>query len=485
MDLIHGRNIATRVFVQPTTHEARNFTTELNGLDSGFFLLGEVPIVWVWKEKKLDFELLRQGLQRVLNRVPIAAGRVRAGARAMEVTTVGSEGVLFEFQLAKTMPSEEDTADAWKTFGPPSPMIPLEPIAVPLIHATLTHFESGGCSLFVRFSHLLTDGSGMVSFMHLWSWETALATNSDDALSTALPSSSPSDVICGHQLRSGLDSSDLAQKDLDGRLTIAQTFKFMLSFVRISVTDEVADFEFTLDQFNELKRTVQSNLSKDQWVSSYEAFMALVLKSLAKADGKSNIDTAAVVNIRGRSKLFPQNYFGVGLSVHEIKGLNTTESVAKTAFALHESLRNGLEEMTAMEKLVLIPEKWQASNLGSLGSLLNGREGMLSRARYLTVWEKCISEDCTVINSWYGYPWLEINFGLLGGKESRPNFMRIPKEFRFRRHIHLAPKSESILQLRMQLPSSTMSKFRSAFRETGFKFREVGRDEFSLKEDDK
>ena len=468
-----GRNVIKQAWVQPSSHEARNYRTPLNGPDSAFFLLGDVPVVWAWKHHRLDFETLKQGLRRTLNRVPTAAGRVRASTKgSMVISNVSSDGCLLEFQLAKRMPSEDASTAEWAAYGPGEPLIPMEPIEVPLVTATLTHFSEGGCCLFVRMSHLLTDGAGVVKFMQMWSWETAQVA----VCSSPLPAQRPADLCCDHDLSSKkANAPPLEKEDLDLRLTLPQVLKFFRLAFLTKATDDVADFEFDVQAMENLKKNAQRSLGEGKWVSSYEAFMALALSCLAQAEGKSSIGTRAVVNIRGRSKLFDDNYFGVGLSVHEAEDIPTgTGCVADTAWALHESLRQGLKEMTKMEKVVLIPEHFQASSTSFLGSLLGGRELMADRARYLSVWDNCITKDLPVINSWVGYPWFELNFGLQGGPEaSRPDFMRVPPEFRFRRHVHLSPKSATVYQLRMQLPKALMEKFRATFKASGFPFREV------------
>lgn len=473
MNVFYGRNIVRSVMVTPTTDAAGAYETELNNLDSAFFLVPDVPVVWVWKTEQLDFERLRMGLQRTLNRIPTAAGRIRAGKNRMMVSNVGSAGCLLELQKDKRMPDEDAHSSAWCKYGVLEPIIPREPIDVPLVTATLTHFDEGGSSLYVRFSHVLMDGASMVAFMQMWSWETGLAHYSAETLKHTLPAQSPPQPECSHALPA--KDIPLSTVDLEQRLTLFRTLRFFAMVCYNRVMDEVADFEFTLESWDELKRSVQQNLPKGSWVSSYEAFMGLVLQSMAKAEKRETYEARAVVNIRGRSPLFCKEYFGVGLSVHKMEGLPVDDNASTTAHAIHKSLREALKDTTEMEKLVKLPEAFGAIDTGLMGRLLDGRERAIDRARFLAVWENCIAENKCVINSWVGYPWLEMNFGMEGGKASRPNYMRVPPEFRFRRHIHIAPVSETRFQLRMQLPAALMADFRRELAASGFPFREISK----------
>ena len=464
-----GRTPSKSVYVKPTTEEARDFSTELTGSDVSFFLVNDVPVVWVWKNRWIDFENLRIGMERTLNRIPAAAGRIIVGKNGgLEISNHNTEGCLLEFQeRSGFLPSDDVGSNIWSKYGFSEPLIPLEPFGRALISAKLTHFRDG-CSLFVNFSHVLTDGDAMVKFMQIWSWETGLASNSI----SILPKENPEEVDCDHRLRKieGVPT-EFDQKDYDKKLTLMQVLKFMAKVPIITATDEVCDFEFSNEQWQATKNLVQKELGQKQWVSSYEAIMGVILKCLAEADGVDTIRGRVVVNIRGRSKLFPKNYFGCGLSAHEFENISTQEPPSKIAFALHESLRAGIEDMKEMEKLHLLPESIGAHKCGMIGSLLGGRLGMVERARYLSVWEKNISEDNCVINSWVGYPWLSVNFGLDSSKGA--DYIRLPAFFRFRRHVHIYPKTDNAFFLRMQLPKETMDRFKQSLNSCGVGFKEV------------
>ena len=85
--------------------------------------------------------------------------------------------------------------------------------------------------------------------------------------------------------------------------------------------------------------------------------------------------------------------------------------------------------------------------------------------------EKNISEDNCVINSWVGYPWLSVNFGLDSSKGA--DYIRLPAFFRFRRHVHIYPKTDNAFFLRMQLPKETMDRFKQSLNSCGVGFKEV------------
>lgn len=101
---------------------------------------------------------------------------------------------------------------------------------------------------------------------------------------------------------------------------------------------------------------MQSELSEGQWVSSFEAIMGLAVRGITEADEK-DLETRAIVNLRGRSDVFTPNYCGNGFGFHEFTA-KQTDSAAQTALNLHDSLRLALKsDLHSIEKFALIPEQ--------------------------------------------------------------------------------------------------------------------------------
>jgi hypothetical protein len=75
-----------------------------------------------------------------------------------------------------------------------------------------------------------------------------------------------------------------------------------------------------------------------------------------------------------------------------------------------------------------------------------------------------------VVNSWVGYPWTKVNFGL----EQDASFMRVPPSFRSPRQINVAPVSDTLFCLRASLRPWEMRKFKQYLLESevGFVVRE-------------
>jgi len=464
------KRVSTRsTYVLPTDESALAFTTELQGVDTGFFLVPDVPVVWIWRTDKLDFEHLKLGLQRTLNRIPIAAGKLVIGSEKLEITMKGSRGCYIRHQLRETeaMPSSSAPSSAWSKYGIFDTLIPAEPFDRPFLCATLTHFKTGSC-LYVNFSHALMDGAAMSMFMQVWSFETNAVASRDSASTTT--QEPPKDVDCDHHFRGTTVKLD---KDDESRyMSFFQAIQFIRAIAWNYYTQQVVDFEFNSDTWGKIKDQVHQGLDKGQWVSSYEAIMGLVLSCIGAArtqNGHTKTDVRAIVNIRGRSSLFSPRYFGNALGMHEFT-VGSTAASSEVARDLHDTLRDALKAVTPLEKAVLIPQHFETHRpTPVIGRLFGGRLDYVQRARYVLGWERSSVSDSYIINSWVGYPWLEVQFAT--GKDA--DEMRVPPAFRSPRQSFVCPIAKDKYQLRVSLPRNEINTFRSALKKSGFDFRET------------
>ena len=104
-------------YVLPSDPQAQGYRTELTGFDVSFFLLNDVPVIWVWKDRWIDYTALRSGLVKTLNRIPAAAGRIRAGDSVIEISVLESDGAVLEFQdcsKSQYLPSESAGTAQWR-----------------------------------------------------------------------------------------------------------------------------------------------------------------------------------------------------------------------------------------------------------------------------------------------------------------------------------------------------------------------------------
>jgi hypothetical protein len=425
----------------------------------------DVPVAYAFAGQ-IDFEQLHRGLENTLNRIPSVAGRLVDGASGLEITNLQSPGCVLEFTRSRqAMPHKDEPCEAWAKYFHGFDVVPLEPFGKPLLKARLTHCEQGSV-LAISLSHLVADGDALVQFIRMWSYETGLVRSRSSRLSAnpvhlaaGPPSPECSRAVPPAVLREYLPiSEEFREAHREGHLlSFVDTLRFLTSVPLAMAFDEVADFVFSLQEWNAIKARASQGLHKGEWVSSYEAVMAAILQTLAKVDHKDQMAGRAVVNLRGRSKYFAANYFGVGLATHDFV-IGTNAALCDVARDLHESLRSGLADLRDMEKLHTLAEDYEGHRSGRF-------TGMVPRTRLLTQWKKALLDEQPVINSWVSYPWFDCSFGLPNGE--RPLWMRVPQVFRFRRHVHVFPRSDTEFQLRMQLPRAQMREFKRLLREGG------------------
>lgn len=436
------------MFVRPNASCAMDFETDLNGFDTSFFGVKDVPICLAWREKDIQFEALRRGLERTLNRIPIAAGRVIRGKTKLQISNKGSAGCLLEFEtFAQPMPNDGSVYEAWAKFGVAGPPIPshyLEPFGRPLISAKLVEF-SDGCALYINFSHTLFDAESCMRFMQVWSWEAANLTFPKNR--QIFPAENPGAFDCNHILPSNRMRHFLPQ--ISNRLSVWETLQFIVAFPITEAIDEVLDLEFPIQQATTLKSSILKQLQPGQWISSFEGLVATVLKCISQSETSSKLLYGHVVtNMRGKSQLFTSDYFGVAVSTNEF-AIETDQTVPSMTLALHDHLRRGIKEISAMEAIVLTGDHFKAAE--------TGRFGMFKRLRNMRVWKKLFFEkDRYLFNSWAGYDWLNASFGC----GAKADLMRVDSKFSARRQVLIFPRSANFLQLRIQLPPNKMTVFK-------------------------
>jgi len=376
------------------------------------------------------------------------------GRLALEISNRNSPGVLLEYavETETPTPSIDASADKWTRYFPSFAFMPAEPHNQPLCRVRLTHARDG-CVLAFSVSHLLVDGDAIVKFLTVLSYETGQAAGA----AATMPASSPVNPECNRKVLAAVEPTDDDFRD-EFLLSTLEAVRFGARALLAKVADDVVDWVIDIAEWEAVKKSVSANLSQGQWISSYEAIMSVVLSCLAKVDGAKEAKGCAIVNMRSRSNLFAPAYFGVAISMHEFRVPTgpTADAATVTAWALHQSLRAGLAAPQRMEKLVMLTEE--------VGAHKQGRLGFFNRLQLLWQWKRSLLDKNTVLNSWIGYAWLDLDFGT----GSAPLFMRVPPEFRYRRHVHCFPRSATQYCLRMELPSWQMKQFKAELAKTGF-----------------
>ncbi|KAH9261033.1 hypothetical protein BASA81_000737 [Batrachochytrium salamandrivorans] len=438
--------VQSRVFVMPTSPSAQTFQTLLRGVDTSFFMVPDVPVVFVFREDKINFSQLYEGLVRTLNQLPIAAGRVRLGQEALEISCENSSGCLLEFIVREEedCPPIDLPASAYIRFGIADPLIPQEPFGRPLLSATLTHFKQG-CCLYVKFNHALFDGFSMVQFMHLWDQETTTPTTTTTFA-----------MDCNHAYPTNIHIP-VTKQDLASKMTISGAISFLLGISWKYYTDQVVDFEFTLEQWTQLKTELSNQLQPGEWISSYEAMMGLALQCQTNTERK-DLFTKVIINIRARSALYAENYLGNALGMHTYQALQS-DTAAQSALRLHDSLRTCLlaENLIELERTNAIPQQLETHRPSALwGRLLGGRLDVVERARYVFGWEQSVLYGGVIINSWVGYDWTKVQFAT---KQTSASFIKVPL-FRSPRQLLIVPMTNSKFVLRASMRPSNMLEFK-------------------------
>lgn len=449
----------------PSTIEGRQFTSPLRGTDSGLLFVMEVPICWAWKDKQLDANVLKQALDKTLDRFPIAAARIVPKHRHLSPITkfafselifsnVGSKGALLEIQtVPEVMPKESAPSVAWNKYFPPHTFRILgEPFNIPLFAARLTKFSDGGCCLCVSITHALADGAAILNIMSTWSYYCGVVNNSEVIFPKECP---PSPVLTRaiEDLTEFTKDLPNVEPGIAGRYRTAFGGGILNAHL---ISDTVVDFKLQTEDMAMIKQILSEKLEKPKWISSYEAIMSVLLRSLATADKREVLSCRALINIRGRTKIAHKDYFGNALSYHKFT-FNNAGEISETAYAFHESLRGALQDPTSLEHSHLHAEYLKRNG---------GHSNAWDRARWTRPFFHSVWEGEPVVNSWVGFDLFNMDFGMNGVK---PHFLRVATSFRNHRHIHLYPTTpDGDLAVRMQLSSSSMKRFKKALKDSGF-----------------
>jgi hypothetical protein len=449
-------------YMKPSSEESRRYKSPLMGSDYGLLFVMEVPICLAWKTKQIDPEVLKKGLQRTLDIFPIAASRLVPKQRLLSpisrvafsnliFSNVGSKGALLEVErVDESMPDEAAPSKSWnKYFVKHTFRRIAEPFGVPLLAARLTLFGNSGCTLCVSVSHVLGDGAAIHHLLSTWSFCCGQAIGSE----ILLPSKAPSPPVLEREIPL-IDKWKKNPTARSGRVSKSRTVRAGAVLLTHLKVDRVQDFRLDTSGLSEIKQTLSEKIEKPKWISSYEAIMSVLLRALATADRRKQLSCRAIVNVRGRTTLFHPDYFGNALSYHKFTFENKGE-VAETAFAFHESLRTGIQDSANLEHPHL-----EAEHVKYKGKLSN----IWDRARWTQPFFASVLEGEPIINSWIGFDFFNMDFGLSGVK---PDLLRVATSFRNHRHIHLYPISPNgDIAIRVQLPAHTMRAFKKALKGT-------------------
>jgi len=448
----------------PTTDEGRKFKTELRGSDGGYLFIMDVPIAFVFPDSHIDETALKTALEKTLDVFPVAASRLVGYTLYghFQFSCVKSRGARLEFETVSSshasngkLPTETDPAKSWNRFFVKTTFRPLwVPKRMPLLSARLTTFESGGCVLAVSFAHVLADGAAILHFMKTWSHLCGLEAGASVMLPAEMPLQPVLDRSIQEKKPSGMNVRHLRKEKYSNIRTLSTS----VVLVTHMKTDEMADFRLSVEHVARIKQTLSAQLEKPKWISSYEAIMAVLLRALAMADRRKEMTCRAIVNIRGRTPLVPKEYFGNALSYHAFTFKNEGE-ISTTAFEFHESLRAGLEQVDDLNRPHFAGKHFISDGLIKSKTILE-------HVGFTKPFFDSVSRGDPVVNSWVGFDWFNIDFGLGG---TAPRFLRVATSFRNHRHVHVYPSNaEGEMMVRMQLPRRTMEAFRRAVDALGF-----------------
>lgn len=435
------------VHVRASAPKARQFETSLNGYDAAFFLAKDVPICLEWKSARaIEFDDLRRGLERALDRVPIVAGRVVVRGRDLQVSTTGSAGCLLQYErLNCNAPDLTSSRGAWRRYGVPQPLVPAyitEPFGRPLLSARLARF-SDGCLLFITFSHAIFDGWSCTRFLEIWSWETARAAARDPV--AELPAENPEDPDCRHRRFAPADA--LQEPASSSRLTLWGALQLASLFPLRDVIDREAEIAFTRAEWEALTARVRGGLDGERRISSFEALVAHLAEGIVKiAPGAGEFHGQVITNLRGRSPLVAPNHFGVAIPANMFR-MERDAPVQHKAWQLHETLRQGLAERSALEAQVVVPD--------THGAGLSGRFGMLRRVRNLGVFRDALLMRKPLFNSWVNFDWRKVSFGC----GTRANRLHVARSFSAPGMFFVYQTADDIFILRFKLPRAQLNRF--------------------------
>lgn len=435
------------VHVRPTAPEARQFETQLNGYDAAFFFVKDVPTCLEWKDARaIEFDDLRRGLERALDRVPIVAGRIVSRGRDLLVTNAGSAGCLLQYErLDQKMPDLTSSRGAWRRYGVPRPLVPAhitEPFGRPLLSARLARF-SDGCLLFITFSHAIFDGWSCTRFLEIWSWETARAAACDPA--AELPAESPEDPDCRH--RRFAPAEALQWPASCSCLTRWGALQLASLFLLRDAVDRETDIAFSRAEWEALTASVRGALDGERRISSFEALVAHLAEGIVKiAPGAGEFHGQVLTNLRGKSPLVAPNYFGVAIPANTFR-MARSAPVHHKARQLHCTLRQGLAERSALEAQILVPDTHGAGQ--------SGRFGMLSRLSNLGVFRDALLMRRPLFNSWVSFDWRKVSFGC-GRRAGR---LHVAGGFSATGMFFVYQAADDSFILRLKLPRAQLNRF--------------------------
>ena len=425
------------------------------------------PPLWtypspVWPDAQIDPDVLQKGFQKAIDLLPVVAARLVRKNGVLTLSTVNSKGAKLTIcEVNCPMPSESAKSSAWNAYFE-SDIQPRfkEPYSRPLLSARLNLFrstEGGGCALCVNFAHLLADGSSCLDFLKAWSYYCGKESGNQEWLPKQEPKvpllsrSIPVDVI-------PKSKEDIA-KYKDQRESFAQALHGTIAtFKSLFLVDDYIDLRIKSKDLAELKQKWSAELEQSsKWVSSFEVLMTLLLALLMKTDGKTQLTYRAIVNIRERSQLAPKEYFGNALSYPQFQMNMNNNSLAECAFGFHEQLRMYLADESELNRPHFAAEYFKP---------LSHPIFILDRARYVQPFMRAATEGQPVVNSWIGFDWFGVDFGLNG---TQPSFLRVASTFRSHRHVHTFPSSSNgDITIRIQMPPSKIEKFKSVLKDLGF-----------------
>jgi len=433
--------------VRPSAPDARQFETPLNGYDAAFFFVKDVPICLEWRgARAIEFDDLRRGLERALDRVPIVAGRVVMRGRNLQASNAGSAGCLLQYErLDRKMPDLTSSRGAWRRYGVPLPLVPAhitEPFRRPLLSARLARF-SDGCLLFITFSHAIFDGWSCTRFLEIWSWETARSAARDSA--SELPAENPIDPDCRHRRFAPTDALQVPASS--SRLTRWGALQLASLFSLRNVIDREADIAFSRAEWEALTASVRGALDGERRISSFEALVAHLAEGIVKiAPGAGDFHGQVITNFRGRSPLVAPNHFGVAVPANTFR-MEREAPVHHKARQLHDTLRQGLAERSALEAQILVPDKHGAGQ--------SGRFGMLQRLRNLGLFRDALLMRRPLFNSWVSFDWRNGSFGC----GTKPGRLHVARGFSAPGMFFVYQTADDSFVLRLKLPWAQLNRF--------------------------
>lgn len=153
--------------------------------------------------------------------------------------------------------------------------------------------------------------------------------------------------------------------------------------------------------------------------------------------------------------------------------------LAGIARSINRQLRPQLADSAALEDQQLRFEEAAPWN-----------QNPVARLRHASCWAANLLQDSPLCNSWLGYDWFNVGFGAVTPAASSTTtstrtgtraitsrspcvLMRVPKEFSYRRHVLVAPRTPSQAVVRIQLPAREAARFKRAVQDLGLPLTEL------------